>query len=325
MVSIIVPMYNCEKYIKECIVSIERQLYKDLEIIIINDGSYDKSKEICEQLCQIYSNIRLINIPNGGVSKARNTGIAYAKGEYIQFVDADDTVDKHYTGKMLEILLNNNVDWVISGYSEVFDNFENIVTYDGKLFGYKDVDYIELLKTNKLINSPCNKIYKRELITFPFPENLDLGEDLIFNLEYSIKCKSMMFCNKSLYNYITHSNSLTTKYTRKKMMDIIKLDQLCSADYDLGSVYLHNFISNMYDLFCVFSKEKLITKSDKKLFWTELLDNQYIVERFSGTKSQLGLKETLWIQLIKYKRKFPLVLFSKIILYKYYFSRMLKK
>ena len=101
MISIIVPVYNVESYLKECLESIRHQSYTDIEVILVNDGSTDSSKEICERFCQADSRFRLINQENKGLSAARNRGVKESVGEYIMFVDSDDVINT----KVLEVLL----------------------------------------------------------------------------------------------------------------------------------------------------------------------------------------------------------------------------
>lgn len=121
-ISVIVPVYNTEKYIKKCIRSIIEQTLKEIEIIIVNDGSKDKSLEIIKDLMKQDRRIKLINKENEGVSSARNSGIKMAKGKYIQFIDSDDWIEKEFLEKMYDFAEKENVDIVVSDYYEDYSN-----------------------------------------------------------------------------------------------------------------------------------------------------------------------------------------------------------
>lgn len=313
MVSIIIPMYNAGKYICDCVESIENQTYKNIEIIIVNDGSTDDSYTICNKLCARYKNIRLIDVPNGGVSKARNIGLSHAKGEYIQFVDADDTVHENCTHTMLTELKNRKADLIVSAYWEYGSHTKRIVEFKTADFVYRDEIFSELLKTNRLWNSPCNKLYKKERISVGFPENLTLGEDLIFNLSYANQCEKMCFINTPLYHYIARPASLTTKYSARKFEDIVLLDQICCLEFGLQEIYRDNLIDNLYDLFCVWAKGAAFKQREEKNLIDLLCNNDYLVSRCSGKCCQGSLKKRIFAFLVKRKAGSILLVMKKLI------------
>jgi len=121
-ISIIVPIYNSEKYLKRCIESILKQTYTNIELILINDGSEDKSLEICEEYKKNDERIIIVNKENEGVSVARNIGIEKATGELISFVDADDYLEATFLQELLDIMEKYNVNYVACGYNTVYDN-----------------------------------------------------------------------------------------------------------------------------------------------------------------------------------------------------------
>ena len=162
LISIIVPVYNVEKYISKCIESLINQTYNNIEIIIINDGSVDKTKTICEQFAHKDGRIILINTENKGVSHARNIGIKKAKGDYIGFVDSDDFIEKEMYEKLIYNARENNAeicacDWTNlvdyekgRGTITIIDNKENIVN--------------SLFYNNNINGYMCNKLYKKALL-----------------------------------------------------------------------------------------------------------------------------------------------------------------
>ena len=140
-VSIIVPIYNAEKYLGYCINSIVSQTYQNIEIILVNDGSMDDSLKICKNYAAIDKRIRILDIPNGGVSNARNSGLKEATGEYIQFVDADDTIDLNMTERMCELMEAYHSDLTICGFDMITldcDQNVNYVAYCGEPVYWKN-------------------------------------------------------------------------------------------------------------------------------------------------------------------------------------------
>ena len=122
MISVIVPIYNVERYLDECLNSIQNQSYKDIEVILVNDGSTDSSKTICERYCEEDSRFHLINQTNQGQSVARNVGVTASKGEYIAFVDSDDIIKTNYLEKLMQYM-TEEVDIVESNFTVSKNNF----------------------------------------------------------------------------------------------------------------------------------------------------------------------------------------------------------
>jgi glycosyltransferase involved in cell wall biosynthesis len=222
LISIIVPVYNAQKYLSNCIDSILNQTYKNIELILVDDGSTDNSKLVCDEYAENYHCIKVIHQENLGPSAARNKGIIAARGKYIQFVDADDSLEPNTTNKLLESM-NSDVQLVICGFKSItIDNGNTIIhnsvpTIKGI---YKINEFIKCfgeLYMKSLINSPCNKLYVTEIIqnaNILFMEGLDMGEDLLFNLEYIKVCTNISIINEPLYNYLKfkNNNSLTGSF-----------------------------------------------------------------------------------------------------------------
>lgn len=222
-VSIIVPIYNAEKYLSNCIDSILHQTYKNIEIILVNDGSTDSSIEICEEYAEKDKRIIIINKKNAGVSSTRNDGISISTGEYIQFVDCDDYIEYNMTEKLVE-QMKTNADLVICGYKSVYIGKKNstIENHISPVIGqYKKnevVNYLGELFKNYFINPIWNKLYNTNIIrshNLRFIEDINMGEDLLFNLEYISACSSIKIINESLYHYLNFNNgSLTASYKK---------------------------------------------------------------------------------------------------------------
>lgn len=232
-VSIIVPVYNAEKYLGYTITSILKQTYQNIEIILVNDGSKDDSLIICQNYAAIDDRIKVLDIPNGGVSNARNCGIESSTGKYIQFVDSDDVIAENMTERLVETMCVYEADMVICGMrymalegNRPVSSNDWLPQYLGKecvLSREKFVgDFSRILLYTVLLEGPCNKLYKREYFEnygFRFPLDKELGEDFLLNLQYFGKLERIVFISDVLYYYLQWGkNSLTTCY-RSDMFD----------------------------------------------------------------------------------------------------------
>lgn len=252
LISIIIPAYNIEDYIGTCLDSLLKQTYKNLEIIVVDDGSSDNTGKIVDEYTVKYQNIKVMHKKNAGVSAARNSGINIASGDYIGFVDGDDTVDE----EIFEILIDNAIkyDADIShcGYKMVFPsridyyyNTEVLVEQDNDL-GLKD-----LIIGNRVEPGLWNKIYKKELFEdIRINENIKINEDLLANYYLFKKAKKSIFYDKCLYNYVLRKNSASTsKININKIIDPIKVREEIiediGSDSDLYNIAYEKYIMSL--------------------------------------------------------------------------------
>lgn len=227
-ISIIIPVYNVEQYIRKCLDSVVNQTLKQIEIIVVNDGSTDNSFEICKEYAKIDERITLINIENSGVSIARNEGIKHATSEYIMFVDSDDWIEVNMCEALYRKIYKNNADICfcnnIKEYGNKVEYFDfhskSEVIYSSEI---KKEIILPLIEENdkKIIHKrdsfrgPCAKIYKRQIIiekNIRFNPYLAIGEDLIFNIEYLSYCNNVVFDEGFLYHYRVNLGSATKRY-----------------------------------------------------------------------------------------------------------------
>lgn len=216
-ISVIVPVYNCEKYISRCIDSILNQTFKDFEILLLNDGSTDNSLKILREYEKKHKNIIVIDKKNEGVAITRNKGIKLAKGKYIAFIDNDDYIDKDYLRRHYDVATINDFDVVLSGYKKVNKN-KNI------LFKYK-IKNTPWAKYQ--IVAPWARLYKKSFIIrynikfFPYT----IGEDVIFNLNLYSNNPKVSVINYCGYNWFNNndsiSNTLQKKITRKNDISVL--------------------------------------------------------------------------------------------------------
>lgn len=218
-ISIIVPIYNAEKYLNKCIESLINQTKKELEFILVNDGSTDNSEEIIKSYKD--KRIKYFKNENQGIGKTRNFGIEKATGKYIMFVDSDDYIDKNMAKLMFDKAFSNSLDMVVCDYYKVINN-ENI---EEKLPSFKQTTLKNSPNLLCDINlSPWNKIYKTSLIkdnNIKFVENLKY-EDAPFVIEALDKANKVGKVNKCLNYYVIHGNSETT-VRDKRVFDILKI------------------------------------------------------------------------------------------------------
>lgn len=216
-ISIVVPMYNCEKYIEKNIKSILNQSYKNFELLLINDGSTDNTLNVVKKFKD--SRIKIIDKKQEGVSKTRNVGIDISKGNYIYFVDADDYIEPNTLEKFVDIINKYNPDLIICGiFSETYNgNSFDKLNFKEKF--YKDRNSLnnDLIKlyNNHLTYNIGNKILKKDIISkhkLRFP-NIHFGEDNAFNQMYLKYCNTVYNINDCLYHYVREiKGSITTKY-----------------------------------------------------------------------------------------------------------------
>lgn len=226
-ISIIIPAYNAGEYIEKCIQSIINQEYRDFEIIIVNDGSIDNTRAICEKYIELDSRIKLINTENRGAGSARNTGLAEAKGKYISFIDADDYICEDYYKRMYQMLEENNADIVEGHYKRVARYEENVFTNTGMKKEYTNMEKLLVLygsDETEYINSVIvtNKIYRKELfeeIRFPVNRIID-DEFIMYKLIYN--SKKIISTPDIMYAYVQSEESvMRSSFKEKRVHDTL--------------------------------------------------------------------------------------------------------
>ena len=335
--SIIIPVYNGEKYIEECINNVLEQAYNDFELIIVNDGSKDDTKKICEKISKVDGRIKIINTENAGVSSARNKGINIAKGKYIVFLDADDKILSDIYKNMIMDIERENADLIMCSYLSEFDNRseKNIFAWSDRLF--EDIEIKEEVMKNTvssikengeykevIMGSIWRCLFKRELLevnNIRFRENLKYSEDLVFVLEYLNISKRVYTTNKCyyLYNRKTEDLSTTQKYidclesntdeVHKTILDILNI-----KDFKNTKGWALKEVSSIYTLavniaindngISFFKKAKEIQKMQKRREFKKYVNKLNINEYYGLNKIViLSLKYKLYFLIVKYYSK----------------------
>lgn len=249
LISIIIPVYNSEKYLQNCINSILKQSYKNFEIILINDGSKDQSSAICLDYCNKNKRINYYSKVNEGVSSARNLGISKACGEYLTFIDSDDYIEKDHLLNFIKF--SSAYDWVMQGMRYTTHTGGSVTNYLREELSTEKVIHSE--EKNIIIdNLPdipafpwvVNKLYKSSIIKnnhLTFKYNISSNEDRIFNLEYSYYISSYIMLPSVTYNYVKNNTSLTHSYiSPQKFISTSDELNLLTKKYDFPiAIYLY--------------------------------------------------------------------------------------
>lgn len=227
LISVIVPIYNVEKYVGECVDSIINQTYKNLEIILVNDGSTDSSGKICDCYVEKDSRIKVIHRENGGLSEARNSGLDIAKGEYLTFVDSDDVIVSDCIEMLYNLLINKGAD-VSTGALTPFYDGEKLPTevplsavkvFDNGVDAVKSM----LFQRGYINNSPCSKLFKASLFKkYRYPKGL-LYEDLATIPYVCLNAKKIATTTTPMYFYRKRSASILGDFSLRRcdVLDVV--------------------------------------------------------------------------------------------------------
>lgn len=336
-VSVIVAVYNNEKYLKKCIESIQKQTLTELEIILVNDGSDDKSPNICKEFAENDSRIKVINKQNEGVSKARNEGIKIATGKYIGFVDSDDWIECNMYKNMYEKLIQYDADICMGGYCK---------EVKGKTIDYKiPIEATCILKRDvgesvlqKLVGeknigeksleshrSTCTNLYRLNLIkeeNIKFDEQLPIGEDFLFNIMIMKFSEKIIIDNNIYYHYMYRDNSAMNKYRERFYNEHKELIAKIHDTLDISNKHEYRSVyNNMCLNYCIYNIEnecKLLNASSRadKINRIKLMKDNVILEynliQIIKNKNIKILKKINLI-LLKNKNNNIIYLFNKFI------------
>lgn len=212
MISVIVPVYNVERYLARCIESILSQTYTDFELLLIDDGSKDKSGSICDEYALKDSRIRVFHKPNGGVSSARNVGLDNARGQWVAFCDSDDWLDKSMYKEMCDKLVQEQANIVYCDINMVFENYQKV--YKSAIYSSQKTIFLNNFIASEW-TSLCNVVVKRSLIEV---NKIRCPEGIAFAEDYHVSTRLMFFANKICYidkplYYYNRENSTSALHT----------------------------------------------------------------------------------------------------------------
>ena len=308
-ISILMPVYNSQEYLKNTVQGVINQSYKEWELILVDDGSKDNSKNICIELQKIDNRIRFVNKENTGVSDTRNIALDNAKGKYIAFIDSDDSVHKDYLKILLSSIEKSNGQLAVCGFKERKISTNGQIEELSRVFYPKEVIAIEDMKdlimdfgNSRLLNPLWNKLYSREIIeknNIKFKEEVETGEDFIFNLQYFRKINNICFSKGELYYYIRrNNNSITYQYIDnmyEKGLEIHNLLEDFLKDmnfYNSKNKYIlyGNHLMGVFSAFLnLFHKDCKLTLKQKKHYIKAIVNREYVSECAVNRKRDKGL------------------------------------
>lgn len=239
LISVIIPVYNAQKYIEACLQSVINQKYQNLEIILIDDGSTDSSGEILDRYIELDSRIKVIHISNSGVSKARNVGLSFAQGDYVTFVDADDWISDDMYYEMVMLAENCQMDLVQCSYDLIYEDREkrDIIKPSQN---YKGKEQIMLAYCKEEISpSTCNKMFGRKIFKDArFDEHLSVGEDRDIVYRFCQKCNQVVSSNQIFYHYRQSAGSAMRNQLNARHFEPLKIiDGQLKENIDTGIIY----------------------------------------------------------------------------------------
>lgn len=232
VVSVIVPVYNVEDKLEECITSILNQTYKNLDIILVDDGSFDSSGKLCDKYVKAHKNIRCIHKKNEGLGLARNTALEYIEGKYVVFVDSDDSIKKEMIHDMLKVVQEYHVDMVATSF--IYNGTPQLSLLEKGI--YKGSELRDVILTHMMGNqdgrtddqfnvSACTKLYAASVIKnfnirFPCERQL-IWEDMAFNFDFICNCSQIYILDNAYYYYHYNENSITHTYDPDKFIKLM--------------------------------------------------------------------------------------------------------
>lgn len=327
-VSIIVPVYNVEKYITKCIESVINQTYTDIEILIVDDGSPDRSIEKIE----IYNDprIKILRKENGGLSDARNYGLERSKGEYIIFVDSDDWIDTDFLSNCINYLDNNQeIDLIILGYIKDYEdkNEKTLRTQTvipiRKNFIVKDLNLEFNSQNIDLMGYTVNKIYRKSIISkgnHRFLRGITLVEDALFNFNVLKDVKNILFLDKAYYHYrIKPVKTLMSTFRKDPFHLILKktealnelLEKWMFSDQDINRAMSVSIVDGLIYCFSnTFILGNTLKSKDQKDYIKSLLNND-LVEKYIEYYPEETFQRKVFKNLIKQKKYYPIKAYYK--------------
>lgn len=268
-ISVIVPVYNVEKYLPRCIDSILSQTFTDFELLLIDDGSPDNSGNICDEYALKDKRVRVFHKPNGGVSSARNLGIERTLGEWITFIDADDYIEQDFLSipeDAIEDLLIQNYKVLKNGSDSCFD-FERVCISQSQILPLLNENLVK-----RIFRVPWAKFFKKTIIEeneIRFLHDVKIGEDSLFMLDYLFYVNSVRYLSSGIYIYIKGENETINKY-EQSVYQCIKYLRVLMDKYEKLGVNSIPYLVFMFTFYHALISPKnypslLLWKGDKKV------------------------------------------------------------
>lgn len=314
-ISIIVPVYNVEKYLKRGLNSLVNQTFFEfLEIIIINDGSTDESLEICKRYEKKYENIKVYSQKNNGVSSARNLGLDHVSSKYVCFFDADDTAHYMLYEKLFNLIYKKSADIAMVDYNVVYENDNPRKKRKSIQLELNSKNMVNRFLQGGLIgNNIFDKIFALDSIkNINFYEGMSIGEDMYFIYEV-LKAADTLVIDTSYagYNYHKNENSTMNSNFSRKFFDTIYLSELIIKNYDVGTIEYEHAYAHLIHEKCKVVEYMLLNDTDKR-FTKEKNDIKKDIYSYSviQAKKNLCIKQFLGFLLLRISEKLYLFFYK---------------
>lgn len=311
LISIIVPIYNVEKYLKKCIDSILNQTYKNLEIILVNDGSTDNSYSICNEYSKKDKRVIVVNKKNGGLSDARNHGLKVANGEYIGFVDSDDYINKHMYENLMRVMSTYYVDIVSCGIKKVYENDKENIEYQ---ISHENVEIysveealLSLIEEKDIKQTVWNKLYKKDVIEDIVFEVGKIHEDEYWSYQVIGNASKIAYLDTELYYYLQREGSIMSK-----PYSINRLNAIYSRKNRLS--YLEDNFPNLvsqgkWSLFftCIYQCQCLLNSKDIENIddiYKIICSYAYSIDFNINDIRNLDIKQKIWFFMARLSLKY---------------------
>jgi len=314
IISVIVCIYNVEHYLNKCVTSILNQTFKDIEVILVDDGSTDDSARMCDNIAESDGRVKVLHIQNSGISVARNKGLEIETGEFIVFSDADDIIDKDAYYTMYNLITKNNSDLVMCGYhADIEKNGKVIVSRnmappDAVITKKQQIlDEFIQIKSNNVFDASWNKLYRAFIIkdfSLKMPEG-EIFEDTEFVLQFLAHTSKVILCSTCFYHYVQRMGSVTKSFNPQKLVCLKKRRKsIVKYLFDNGKpfgelgdfcsmFYLKSVFSFFVDLF--FPKSKPSIKEIRQIIRSELNEYDFNEALINANGQGLGNKFTLFV------------------------------
>ena len=300
-VSVIIPVYNTEKWVEKCILSIQNGGYDNIEIIVVNDGSSDNSRDIINQLMN--DDIRIIHIQkkNEGLPKARETGINISTGDYVLFVDSDDYIEPQSIAEMVLMAVKDDADMVFTDYNMTFNGMQENKIMRMNPKNTKITDGISYLR-NEIECYMCMKLYKSKIVKDIIQQSSPVCEDMFAMIQMLPKCNKIAYINKPLYNYLQTPDSImrssrqrTVGEWLKHALQMIELIPTLNLPKDIEDIFHFRNVHTIHR----YRNEGDMTSKEYSKLERELAKKLFYNLKLRGVNSFHRLKLTLYVLFIR--------------------------